>query len=119
MRKQLLAGAVAVAFATGMTTGAMAVERGGAGGLHGHSRNFHAGHSVTYAGIRRGGFRHGWHHGGSDRRFVGGDGGWGYSPSYSGGHYEGVAPFGRFVGPATGGVDLLCRHVSYAGIRLR
>jgi hypothetical protein len=83
MRKQLLAGAMAVALATGMTSGAMAFDRG----IHGG----------RFAGIR--GFsEHRWHHGWS------GHGGLGYGPSYGGSHYEGVAPFGRLVGrPATGG----------------
>jgi hypothetical protein len=112
MRKQLLAGAVVAALATCMTTSAMAFDRGGAGGFHcggrhGHSHGFHAGHSGfhgAYAGMRRGGFRHGWHYGWSDRRVVGGRGGWGYGPSYDGAYYEGVAPFGRMVGrPAAGG----------------
>jgi hypothetical protein len=87
MRKQLLAGAMAVALATGMTSSAMAFDRDGAGGFH----------SGRFAGIR--GFsEHRWHHGWS------GHGGLGYGPSYGGSHYEGVAPFGRLVGrPATGG----------------
>jgi len=85
MRKQLLAGAVVVALATSLTTGAMAFDRGGAGGFHG-------------GGV------HGSHHGRSGRHFVGGHGGWGYGPSYKGSYYEGVAPFGRLVGPATGGL---------------
>jgi hypothetical protein len=118
MRKQLLAGTVVTVLATGMTTGAMAFDRGGAGGFHdggfhrggshGHSHGFHAGYGGfrgTYAGMRRGGFGHGWHYGWSDRRVVGGHGGWGYGPSYDGAYYEGVAPFGRMVGrPAAGGV---------------
>jgi len=114
MRKQLLAGAMAVALAAGMTTSAMAFDRGGAGGFHdggfhrggfhGHSRDFHAGYSGfrgKYAGIRGGGLGHGWHHGWSGRDH----GGRGYGPSYDGGsYYEGVAPFGRLVGrPPTGG----------------
>ena len=116
MRKQLLAGAMAVALAAGMTTSAMAFDRGGAGGFHdgsfhrggfhGHSR-VHIGYSGfrgTNAGLRRVGFGDGRYHGWSDRRFVGGHGGWGYGPSYDGGYYEGVAPFGRFVGKATGGL---------------
>lgn len=115
MRKQLLAGAAVVALATAMTTSAMAFDRGGAGGFHdgglhrggfhGHSRDFHAGHSgfrSTYAGTRHAGFGRGWHHGWSGRRLVGGHGG--SSPSYDGSYYEGVAPFGRLVGrPATSG----------------
>ena len=116
MRKQLLVGMVIAALATGMTTSAMAFDRGGAGGFHnggfhrgghhGHSHGLHAGYSAfrgTYAGIRRGRFGHGWHHGWSDGRVVGGHGGWGYGPSYNGSYYEGIAPFGRMVGPATGG----------------
>jgi hypothetical protein len=92
MRKQLLAGAMAVVLATGMTNSAMAFDRGDAG-------RFHDG------GFHRRGSSHDWHGGWSGRRFVGGQGGWGYSPSYNGAHYEGVAPFGRFVGPATGGLS--------------
>jgi hypothetical protein len=104
MRKQLLAGAMVVALATGMTTSAMAFDRGGAGGFHDggfHRGGFHRGgfhgHG-RHAGIR--GFGHGRHPGWSGPRVVGGHGGWDYGPS----HYEGVAPFGRLVGPpATGG----------------
>ena len=84
MRQQLLAGAMAVALATGLTTGAMASGHGDRGDFHGgrgfHGGGFHAGHSGfhgTYAGIRGG------------RRFVGG---------YRGAHYEGIAPFGHAVG---------------------
>jgi hypothetical protein len=112
MRKQLIVGTVIAALATGMTTSAMAFDRGfhnsglHRGGLHGHSHDRHAGYSGfrgTYDGIRRGSFGHGWHHGWSNRRVVGGHGGWGYSPGYGGSYYEGVAPFGRMVGPTTGG----------------
>ena len=88
MRQQLLAGAVAVALATGLTTSAMASGHGDRGGFHGghgfHGGGFHAGHRGfrgTYAGIRGGGLRQGW----SGRRFVGG-------------YYEGIAPFGHAVG---------------------
>jgi hypothetical protein len=83
---------MAVALATGMTNSAMAFDGGDAGRFHDgglHRRGFHG---------------HGQHLGWSGRRFVGGQGGWGYSPSYNGAHYEGVAPFGRFAGPATGGL---------------
>jgi hypothetical protein len=117
MRKKLLVGTVVAALATGMTTSAMAFDRGGAdgfhragfhrGSLHRHSHDLHAGYSGfrgTHAGIRRGSFGHGWHRGWSDRRVVGGHGGWGYGPGYGGTYYEGVAPFGRMVGPTTGGV---------------
>jgi hypothetical protein len=110
MRKQLLVGTVVAALATGITTSAMAFDRGGAGdfhrgGHHSHGHDLHAGYGGfrNYAGIRRGGFGHGWNHGWSDRRVVGGHGGWGHGPSYDGRYYEGVAPFGRMVGPATGG----------------
>lgn len=92
MRQQLLAGAVAVALATGLTTSAMASGHGDRGGFHGgpgfHGGGFHAGHRGfrgTYAGIRGGGLRQSW----SGRRFVGG---------YRGGYYEGIAPFGHAVG---------------------
>jgi len=89
MRKQLLAGAMAVALAAGMTTGAMAFDRGGDG-------SFAARNASRFNGIRGfSGYRHGW----SGQRFVGGDGGWGNGPTY----YEGVAPFGRFVGPSPKG----------------
>jgi hypothetical protein len=99
MRKQLLAGAMVVALATGMTTSATAFDRGRAGGIHdgGFHRGGYHGHG-RYAGIR--GVGHGRHHGWSGPRLVGGHGGWDYGPTY----YEGVAPFGRLVGPpATGG----------------
>ena len=93
MRKRLLAGAMAVALATGMTNSAMAFDRGDAG-------RFHDG------GFHRAGFHgHGQHHGWSGRRFVGGQGGWSYDPGYNGAHYEGVAPFGRLVGRPTGGLS--------------
>ena len=90
MRKRLLAGAMAVALATGMTNSAMAFDRGDAARFH-------------HGGFHRDGFGHGRHHGWSNRRFVGGQGGWGYSPGYNGAQYEGVARFGRFVGRPTGG----------------
>jgi hypothetical protein len=84
MRQQLLASAMAVALATGLTTSAMASGHGDRGGFHGgrgfHGGGFHAGHSGfhgTHAGIRGG------------RRFVDG---------YRGAHYEGIAPFGHAVG---------------------
>jgi hypothetical protein len=102
MRKQFLAGAMALALATGMTTSAIAFDRGGAGGLQ--EGGFHRGgyHGSRFAGVR--GFS-GYRHGRSGRRFVGGHGGWDYGPSYDGRYYEGVAPFGRLVGPApTGGL---------------
>jgi hypothetical protein len=109
MRKQLLAGAMVVALATGMTTSAMAFDRGGAGGFHGggfggyHGGSFAARNGSRFAGVRGfSGYRHGW----SGQRFIGGHGGWGYGPSYDGSYYEGVAPFGRLVGrPATGGLS--------------
>lgn len=91
MRQQLLAGAMAVALATGLTTGAMASGHGDRSGFHGgrgfHDGGFHAGHGGlrgTYAGIR-GGPGQGW----NGRRVVGG---------YGGGYYEGIAPFGHAVG---------------------
>jgi hypothetical protein len=102
MRKQLLAAAMAVALATGMTTSAMAFDRGGAGGFGGyHDGGFAATHGSRFAGVRGfSGYRHGW----GGQRFVGGHGGVGYGPSHGGAYYEGVAPFGRLVGrPATGG----------------
>ena len=92
MRKQLLAGATAVALATGMMNSAMAFDRGDAGRFH-------------HVGFHRAGSGHGWHHGRSGRRFVGGHGGWGYGPGYNGAHYEGVAPFGRLVGRTTDGLS--------------
>ncbi|MGZ5873390.1 MAG: hypothetical protein ACXWKP_14915 [Bradyrhizobium sp.] len=95
MRKQLLAGAMAVALAAGMTTSAMAFDRGGDG-------SFAARNGSRFAGIRGfSGYRHGW----SGHRFVGGHDGWSYGPTY----YEGVAPFGRLVGPATGGPTFFVR----------
>ena len=100
MRKQLLAGAMVVGLATGMTTSAMAFDRGGAGGYHGggfggyHGGSFAARNGSRFAGVRGfSGYRHGW----SGRRFDGGHAGWGYGPSYDGSYYEGVAPFGRHV----------------------
>jgi hypothetical protein len=97
MRKQLLAGAMALALATGMSTSAMAFDRGGASGFHDDGFHRDGYHGSRFAGIR--GFsEHRWHHGWS------GHSGLGYGPSYGGGYYEGVAPFGRLVGqPATGG----------------
>jgi len=102
MRKQLLAGAMVVALATGMTTSAMAFDRGGAGGFHGggfggyHGGSFAARNGSRFAGVRGfSGYRHGW----SGRRFVGDHGGRDYGPTY----YEGVAPFGRLVGPPVKG----------------
>jgi hypothetical protein len=103
MRKQLLAGAMAVALATGMTSSAKAFDRGGAGGFGGyHGGSFAATNGSRFAGVR--GIT-GWRHGGwGSRRFVGGHGAMGYGPSYGGAYYEGVAPFGRLVGrPAPGG----------------
>jgi hypothetical protein len=87
MRKQLLAGTVVVALATGMTTSAMAFEPGTAGTYH------------------RGGYGHGRHHGWSGRHIVGGHSGWGYGPSHGDAYYEGIAPFGRLVGRPTGGLS--------------
>ena len=88
MKKQLLAGTVVLALAAGMTTSAMASEPGGAGGLH------------------RGSFGHSRHHGWSGRRIVSDNNGWGHGSTY----YEGVAPFGRLVGPpATGGLSFFVR----------
>ena len=83
MRNQLLATAMLAALATGMTTAAMAYDHGG----------------DTHGGFHRGFHRHGGHHGWRGPRLAGGHGGWDYGPTY----YEGVAPFGRLVGPATGG----------------
>jgi len=89
MTKQLLAGAMAVALAAGMTTSAMAFDRGGDGSVA--ARN-----GSRFAGVRGfSGYRHGW----SGRRFVGDHGGRDYGPTY----YEGVAPFGRLVGPPVKG----------------
>jgi hypothetical protein len=92
MRQHLLVGAMAVALATALATGAMASGHGDRGDFHGgrgfHGGGFHAGHSGfrgTYAGIRGG--RPG--QGRSGRRFVG---------SYGGSYYDGVAPFGHAVG---------------------
>lgn len=91
MRKQILAGVMALALATGMTTSAMAFDHGGGsfhgGGFHGggfRGGAIHSGvggfHTNRFAGIRS--FGGGWHPGGwRGRRFVGGGwgyGGWGY-----------------------------------------
>ncbi len=92
MRQQLLAGAMAVALATGLTASAMASGHGDRGGFHGdrgfRAGRFHVGHGGsrgTYAGVRGGGLGQGW----SGQRFIGG---------YGGAHYEGIAPFGHPVG---------------------
>jgi hypothetical protein len=116
MTRRLLVGTMVAALATAITTSGMAFDRGGAGrshdsgfhrgSLHSHSHDLVGYRSFrgTYTRVRHGGFGHGWHHGWSDRRVVGGHSGWGYGPGYDGGYYEGVAPFGRFVGrPNTGG----------------
>lgn len=73
MRKQLLAGATALALAMGMTTGAMAFSHDG---VHG---GFHSG---RFEGVR--GFS-GWRHGDwGSRRYVGGYGASGtYCPAFS------------------------------------
>ena len=87
MRKQLLAGAMAVVLAAALATGAMASDHGG-NSLGGFHRGFHG---------------HVGHHGRNAPRFFGNRAGRGYSPSCGGTYYEGVAPFGRLVGPVTGG----------------
>lgn len=104
MRKTLLAGAMAAALATGMTTSATAFDRDRADGFQDagfggyHDGSFAARNGGRFAGIRGfSGYRHRW----SGQRF-GSHGDWGYGPGY-GSHYEGVAPFGRMVGPVTGG----------------
>jgi hypothetical protein len=118
MRKQLLAGAMAVALATGMTTSAMAFGRGGGGfhggggGFHGGMGGFHGGgfrgsfgamHGGNFAGMR--GFSgRGFHGGWGGRRFVGGygHGGYGYGPYYDDGYYDGLGLVGLGLGLATG-----------------
>jgi hypothetical protein len=68
MRKQLIAGAAALALATTITTSSMAFAYGGAGG--GRS-GFHGGKIRGFAAVHGGGFaEHGWHGG---RHFTGGD----------------------------------------------
>lgn len=95
MRRQFLAGAIAVALATWMTTGATAHRAGGShgggggggvrgsiGGLHGGLGGFRGSYGAMHRG--RGAFAGPGLHGG--RRFgygYGDDGGWGYVP-YSG-----------------------------------
>ena len=87
MRNKLLATAMLAALATAMTTGGMAFDHGG----------------DSHGGFRRGFHVHGGHHGWSAPRFVGNRAGRDYRPSSGGTYYEGVAPFGRLVGPVTGG----------------
>lgn len=119
MRKQLLAGAMAVALATGMTTSAMAFDRGG-GGFHGggfHSGfagsrgSFAAMHGGNFAGVRGfSGYRHGaW----GSRRFVGGGyGGYGYGPYYDDvGVDVGLGLLGLGVGLATAGYGYCSPYV--------
>jgi hypothetical protein len=118
MRKQLLAGAMAIALATAMTTSAMAFGHGGVGhgggsfrsgaigGYHGGGfrSSYGAMRGSTFDGVRGfSGYRHGtW----GSRRFIGGYGyggygGWGYDPGY----YDagiGLGLLGLGVGLATG-----------------
>ena len=79
MRQQILAGAIALAVATGMSTSAMAFGHGGHAGSHVGMGAVHSGFAANrmagvrgYTAMRNGG----WH----GRRFVGGFGygGWGY-----------------------------------------
>jgi hypothetical protein len=82
MRKQLIAGAAALALATTITTGSMAFAHGGGGG--GRS-GFHGGKIHGFAAVHGGGFAaRGWQGG---RHFTGGDaryahGGYGSSIGY-------------------------------------
>jgi hypothetical protein len=82
MRKQLIAGAAALALATTITTGSMAFAHGGGGG--GRS-GFHGGKIRGFAAVHGGGFAaRGWQGG---RHFTGGDaryahGGYGSSIGY-------------------------------------
>jgi hypothetical protein len=88
MRKQLLAGAMAVALATMMTTGAMAFSHNG-GGRGSHGGGFHAGSSGlrgSHAGIHGAHGRHGWRY----VRGYGGQGDGGYGPYYGGPGLTGV-----------------------------
>lgn len=89
MKRQILAGAMALALATGMTSSAMAFGHGGhAGGFGGHigMGGVHAGMGAMHGGFaanRMAGVRgySAMRHGGwGGRRFVGGYGygGWGY-----------------------------------------
>jgi hypothetical protein len=92
MRKQLLAGAMAAALATTMTTGAMAYGHG-----HGsHSGGFHAGSSglrSNHAGIHGAHGRHGWRY----VRGYGGQGDGGHGP-----YYVDPGPTGVRIGVGTG-----------------
>src|SRR5271169_1452712 len=107
MRKQVLAGAMAVVLAMGMTTSAMAFGHGG-----GHGGGFHggfAGSRGSFAAMRGGNFAgvrgfSGWRHGAwGSRRAVGGYGG-GYGPYYDDGGIDvGLGLLGLGVGLANGG----------------
>jgi hypothetical protein len=118
MRKQLLAGAMAVALATGMTTSAMAFGHGsggrGGGGFHSggygglHSGGFRSSYGAmrggNFAGVRGfSGYRHGaW----GGRRFINGNGYGGYGPYYDDSGIDvGLGLLGLGVGLATGGYD--------------
>jgi hypothetical protein len=85
MKRQIFAGALALALATGMTTSAMAFGHGGGHGFAGHVGGMHAGigafHGGSFAANRMTGVRgySAMRHGGwGGRRFVGGYGGYGY-----------------------------------------
>ena len=100
MKKELLAVAMVVALATGMTTSAMASGHGGrfhgSDVFHGGPGGFRSGHAAMHGGAFTGPGRHG-------RRFAGGYGGWGYDPYYDG-YYGGLGLPGLGVGLA-GGYD--------------
>jgi hypothetical protein len=125
MTKQFLAGAMAIALATGLTSSAMAFGHGGSGGFHGGG--FHGG--AGFGGSHGGGFRTGlggfrgsyaalprsnfagvrgftsFRYGGwGGQRFVRGYGGWGYGGPY---YYDdglgiGLGLVGLGLGLATG-----------------
>ena len=109
MRKQLLAGAMALALAAGITSSAMAFGHGGGSSHGGGFRNsYGAMRGGTFAGVRGfSSFRHGAL---GVRHFVGGYGygGSGYAP-YSYDDSIGLGPLGLGVGLA----DSYCSPYEY------
>jgi hypothetical protein len=97
MRKQLLAGATALALAMAMTTSAMAFDQTGRGL---HAGRSHGGfNSSRFAGVR--GFES-WRHGGLDNHgFDGSHSGQGYGDPRGG--YSDLGPLGLRFGPTTTG----------------
>lgn len=123
MKRQIFAGAMALALATGMTSSAMAFSRGGhVGGFGGHVGGMHAGigafHSGSFAANRMAGVRgySAMRHGGwGGRHFVGGYGYGGYPyDAYAAG--IGVVGLGLGLAEAaTGYYDPYVYDYGYAG----